>query len=162
MAAFTCCSCSHNRSRSHRSDLPATLFDFVLSSPCEQVRSSTVLPLRAHVSLFETLVQAHSKVQICLSLLTVDLCSCSVASSLSTLAVKLCSQRSFECACEAESALAAKAGEYSKPRPHSKLRCVHCQSFAIGPYECLLLFSWSHDCGDLTLCLLGLGWQVCL
>ena len=46
----------------------------------------------------------------------------------------LLSQRSCEYACgEASSALAAKSGEYSKLRPHSKLRCDHCRSF--DPFE---------------------------
>ena len=46
----------------------------------------------------------------------------------------LLSQRSFEYACcEAWSALAARPGEYSKPRPHSKLRCDYCRRF--DPFE---------------------------
>ena len=164
--------CSHSRSCSRRSDLPATLLG--LCGVLSMRVCTREVSLQAHASLFETSVQARAVTvegsntrELARSepLLSQRSFECSRSETLLL-------RRSFECADEAPSSLAAKPGEYSKPRPHahSKLRCDHCQSF--DPCECaecgsLLFFSWSHhtdshDCAHLTLCLLELWWQVCV
>ena len=66
--------------------------------------------------------------------LTLKLPVCSHRSSEYARSETLLLRHSFEYACdEASSALAAKPGEYWKPRPRPKLRCDYCRSF--DPFE---------------------------